>query len=211
MSLDGYVAGPNQSVEHPLGEGGEELHKWAIVLAAWRESHGLEGGEVNASTRVMEERVDNVGATVMGRNMFGGGPGPWSGDPWNGWWGDEPPFRHPVFVVTHHPREPLILGKTTFTFVTDGVESAVRRARDAAGGKDVALAGGADVAQQGLAAGLVDELEVSVAPVLLGGGSLLFANLRGAGLELEPLRAIEAPGVAHLKYRVSRESSSGRS
>lgn len=119
----------------------------------------------------MEERLAGVGATVMGRNMFGGGPGAWSDDPWNGWWGDEPPFHHPVFVVTHHPREPLTLGETTFTFVTDGVESAVRRAREAAAGKDVALSGGADVAQQCLAAGLVDELEVSVAPVLLGDGA----------------------------------------
>jgi dihydrofolate reductase len=204
MSLDGYVAGPNQSVEHPLGEGGEELHRWAIVLAAWRESHGLEGGEVNASTGVMEERLAGVGATVMGRNMFGGGPGAWGADPWKGWWGDEPPFHHPVFVVTHHPREPLRLGDTTFTFVSDGVVSAVDRAREAANGEDVSLAGGADVAQQCLAAGLVDELEVSVAPVLLGDGERLFANLGAAGLKLEQLRAVEAPGVTHLKYRVTR-------
>jgi dihydrofolate reductase len=202
MSLDGYVAGANQSVEQPLGEGGEELHRWAFPTASWLKAHGLEGGEVNASTRVLEEQLARIGATVMGRNMFGGGPGSWGDDPWNGWWGEEPPFHHPVFVVTHHPREPLTLGDTTFTFVTEGVESAVRRAREAADGQDVALAGGAAVAQQCLAAGLVDELDLSVVPVLLGDGARLFANLHGAGLELEQLRAVEAPGVTHLKYRV---------
>lgn len=207
ISLDGFVAGPNPSQEDPLGEGGEQLHEWALELAAWREPHGREGGETNASTPVMEEGLENVGATIMGRNMFGGGPGPWEEDPWQGWWGDEPPFHHPVFVLTHHEREPLELEGTSFTFVTEGIESALERAREAAHGKDVAIGGGADVAQQYLAAGLVDEMLLSVVPVLLGGGTRLFENL-GAGPALEQIEAIEAPGVAHLRYRPSAKRSS---
>jgi dihydrofolate reductase len=202
-SLDGFVAGTNQSEENPLGVGGGQLHEWAFPLAVWREPHGLDGGEVNASTGVVEESLANVGATVMGRNMFGGGPGPWGDDPWTGWWGDDPPFHRPVFVLTHHPREPLELkGGTTFTFVTHGIESALEQARRAASGKDVALAGGADVAQQYLAAGLIDEMEIHLVPVLLGAGARLFDNLGGATVELEQVRAVEAPGVTHLKYRV---------
>ncbi|HWX08886.1 MAG TPA: dihydrofolate reductase family protein, partial [Gaiellaceae bacterium] len=125
MSLDGFVAGPDQSEQNPLGVGGMDLHKWLFQLAVFQESHGGEGGEVNASTPVVAAWTENVGATVMGRNMFGGGPGPWSEKPWNGWWGDEPPFRHPVYVLTHHAREPLELKGTTFHFVTDGIESAL--------------------------------------------------------------------------------------
>jgi dihydrofolate reductase len=203
ISLDGFVAGPNPSEEHPLGEGGEQLHEWALALAAWRKPHGREGGEVNASTPVMEEALTNVGATIMGRNMFGGGPGPWGDDPWNGWWGDEPPFHTPVFVLTHHAREPLELEGTTFTFVTDGIESALEQARQAAGERDVSLGGGADVGQQYLAAGLIDELQLNLAPVLLGAGTRLFDEGVGASLDLEQVAAIEAPGVAHLKYRPS--------
>ena len=204
ISADGFTAGPNPSKDDPLGKGGEQLHEWALKLAAWREPHGREGGEVNASTPVMEEALDNVGATVMGRNMFGGGPGPWGDDPWGGWWGDDPPFHTPVFVLTHHEREPLEKqGGTTFTFVTDGIESALEQAKQAAGGKDVSLGGGADVAQQYLAAGLIDELDLNVVPVLLGGGTRLFDNLAGANAALEQVRAIEAPGVTHIKYRVS--------
>ena len=138
MSLDGYVAGPEQSVENPLGIGGMRLHEWAFALAAWREQHGLEGGEVNPSTAFVEESLANVGAVLMGRNMFGGGRGPWGDDPWRGWWGDDPPFHVPVFVLTHHARDPLPLeGGTTFTFVTDGIESALEQARGAAGVEDV--------------------------------------------------------------------------
>lgn len=204
ISLDGFVAGPNPSEEEPLGEGGEQLHEWVIKLAAWRGPHGREGGEVNASTPVMDEALENVGATVMGRNMFGGGPGPWGERPWEGWWGEEPPFHTPVFVLTHHEREPLEKqGGTTFTFVTDGIESALAQAKQAAGGKDVSLGGGADVAQQYLAAGLIDELDLNVVPILLGGGTRLFDNLAGTDLNLEQLRVIEAPGVTHIKYRVS--------
>jgi dihydrofolate reductase len=202
ISLDGYSAGPDQSEENPLGVGGEQLHEWVIALEAWRKPHGREGGEVNASTKVVEESLENVGATVMGRNMFGGGPGPWGDIPWDGWWGDEPPFHHPVFVVTNHVREPLAKeGGTTFTFVTDGIEPALEQARAAAGGKDVALGGGADVAQQYLRAGLIDEMHIHLVPVLLGGGERLLEGLTAADVRLEQVRAIEAPGVTHLTYR----------
>jgi dihydrofolate reductase len=204
ISLDGFVAGPNPSEEHPLGEGGEQLHEWVVKLAAWRKPHGREGGEVNASTPVMEEALANVGATIMGRNMFGGGPGPWGEEPWNGWWGDDPPFHTPVFVLTHHEREPLAMeGGTTFTFVTDGIESALEQAKQAAGGKDVSLGGGADVGQQYLSAGLVDELQLNLVPILLDEGTRLFDNGVGARVELEQVAAIEAPGVAHLRYRAA--------
>ena len=203
ISLDGFVAGPNQSEENPLGEGGERLHDWAFALAAWRETHAKEGGEVNESSRILEERAENVGASVMGRNMFGPvGGGPWDDGRWTGWWGDDPPYHHPVFIVTHHPRDPVAMeGGTTFHFVTDGVESALERAREAAEGKDVLLWGGGQVVQQYLAAGLLDELELHVVPVLLGDGSRIFDNLRYPEVQLEQVRAVEAPGVTHLKYR----------
>ncbi len=204
MSVDGFIAGPNPSEEHPLGKGGTQLHAWALKLAAWREPHGQEGGEVNASTEVVEESLDNVGATVIGRNMFGGGPGPWGEDPWDGWWGDNPPFHTPVFVLTHHEREPLEKqGGTTFTFVTDGIEAALEQAKQAGGGKDVALGGGANVAQQYLAAGLINELQLNVVPVLLGDGTRLFDNLAGVDVNLEPIRVVEAPDVTHLTYVVN--------
>jgi dihydrofolate reductase len=203
MSLDGFIAGPNPSEDEPLGEGGTQLHEWAVRLAAWRRPHGREGGEVNESTKVVEESLENIGATVMGRNMFGGGEGPWGEEPWNGWWGDDPPFHTPVFVLTHHARKPLAMqGGTSFTFVTDGIESALEQAEEVADGKDVAVGGGADAAQQFLAAGLIDEMQLSVVPVLLGGGTRLLDNLAGADLKLEPIRVVEAPEVTHLKYRI---------
>jgi len=202
ISLDGYVAGPNQSEEHPLGEGGEELHEWVIKLAVWREAHGYEGGEVNASTPLIEEAQSGVGAVIMGRSMFGGGPGPWGDNPWQGWWGDEPPFKMPVFVLTHHEREPLTLGATTFTFVTDGIESALAQAREVAGDLDVTIGGGGDVGGQYLSAGHVDQLQLNVVPILLGGGTRLFEDGAGAGLELEPILVVDTPEVTHLRYRV---------
>ncbi len=201
VSADGYVAGPNQSEENPLGEAGERLHDWVVALRAWRAPHGLEGGEVNASDAVVEEAQASIGAEIMGRGKFGGGPGPWGEDPWPGWWGEDPPFHMPVFVLTHHRREPLTLSDTTFTFVTDGIEAALEQARAAAGDKDVLIGGGADVINQYLAAGHVDELELHVVPLLLGGGARLFEGI-GPNLELEQIRVVEAPGVAHLKYRV---------
>ncbi len=201
VSLDGYIAGPDPSEQDPLGRGGMQLHEWAFALAAWREPHGRDGGEVNASTDVVERSLANVGAVVMGRKMFGGGPGPWGERPWDGWWGEDPPFGVPVFVLTHHEREPLEKdGGTTFHFVTDGIEAALERAKSAAGERDVSLAGGADVAQQYLRAGRVDEFCLSVVPVVLGGGTRLLENL-GADIALEQTGVVQAPGVTHLKYR----------
>lgn len=202
MSLDGFVAGPNQSVDNPLGIGGMRLHQWVFPLAVWRASHGLDGGEVNESTRIVEEAMANIGATVMGRNMFGGHPGPWdSMKPWGGWWGENPPFHHAVFVLTHHPREPLELeGGNSFTFVTDGIESALEQARRAARGKDVSLAGGANVARQYLGAGLVDEMEINLVPTLLGNGERLFEGIGDDLHGLELVRTVATPRVTHLKF-----------
>jgi dihydrofolate reductase len=208
-SLDGFIAGPNQTLEQPLGEGGEGLHEWVFPVASWRQSHGLEGGETGVDDDVVAETLRMTGAVVMGRRMFSGGSGPWEDDPnANGWWGDEPPFRVPVFVLTHHPRETESkAGGTSFTFVTDGIEAALEQARAAAGDKDVSLAGGADVVQQYLTAGLVDELQLHVVPVLLGAGVRLFDRLGSAPIALEPTRVIESPAVAHLRFRVANRAA----
>jgi dihydrofolate reductase len=204
ISLDGYVAGPNQTQEEPLGEGGEQLHEWMFDLLAWREPHGEAGGEDNASNAVVLEANANVGAEIMGRGKYGpAARGPWGDDPWRGWWGEDPPFHKPVFVVTHHEREPLTLSDTTFTFVTDGIEPALAQAREAAGDKDVFIGGGAAIINQFLVAGLVDEIELHVVPILLGAGERLFAGV-GPNVKLEQLRVVEAPGVVHLKYRVAK-------
>jgi len=202
MSLDGFVAGPRQSVDNPLGIGGMRLHEWVFPLTVWRAMQGLPGGEVNESTPVVEDSLSNIGATVMGRNMFGGHPGPWdSKQPWQGWWGANPPFHHPVFVLTHHARPPLELeGGTSFTFVTDGIRPALERATRAAGGRDVSLAGGASAARQYLAAGLVDEMEIHLVPTLLGGGERLFDEAGDDLHGLELVRTVAAPKVTHLKF-----------
>ena len=201
MSLDGYIAGPRQSKDNPLGVGGERLHEWVFPLAAFRAMHGDEGGEINASNRVVEESLVNIGATIMGRNIFGGHPGPWDArNPWNGWWGDNPPYHHPVFVLTHHARPPLVLeGDNSFTFVRDGIESALDQARRAAVGKDVSLAGGAKAAQQYLKAGLVDEMEIHHVPILLGAGEQLFERVSGLG-GLRLVRTVATANVTHLKF-----------
>jgi dihydrofolate reductase len=206
MSLDGFVAGPNQTVEEPLGDGGEGLHEWIIRLASWREIHGQSGGgATNADDELVRESFDATGAVLMGRRMFSGGEGPWEDDPVaDGWWGDEPPFHAPVFILTHHAREPVTKqGGTTYTFVTDGIEAALEQARAAAGEKDVLVAGGANVAQQYLQAGLLDELQIHLVPILLGGGVRLFDRV-GRDVQLEPSRVIESPAVTHLGYRVVR-------
>jgi dihydrofolate reductase len=205
MSLDGFVAGPNQTLDEPLGKGGEQLHEWIFGLKSWREAHGESGGETNVDSELVEESLRTTGAEVMGRRMFSGGAGPWEDDPnADGWWGDNPPFGHPVFVLTHHPREPVSKqGGTTYTFVTDGIEAALEQARAAAGDKDIKLAGGADVAQEYLNAGLLDEVQIHLVPVLLGGGVRLFDNLDTSRVKLETTRVIESPaGVAHVFYRV---------
>jgi dihydrofolate reductase len=204
MSLDGFVAGPNPRTEAPLGDGGERLHEWAYDLESFHERHNMPGGTRNQDADVLAEAMDTIGAEIMGRGMFGGGPGPWD-ESWTGWWGDDPPFRMPVFVLTHHPHEPLQMqGGTTFTFVTDGIESALEQARSAAGGKDVGIGGGADVIQQYLRAGLVDRFQVHIAPILLGGGTRLFDAV---GSDLPPLaitRVVDSPAVTHVSYRVAR-------
>jgi dihydrofolate reductase len=208
MSLDGFVAGADQTLDEPLGKGGELLHEWVLATKAWREAHGREGGETNVDGEITQEVIDRAGATIMGRRMFSGGQGPWEDDPNpDAWWGDEPPFHHAVFILTHHAREPVTKGGgTTFTFVTDGIESALEQARAAAGDKDVALAGGANVAQQYLESGLLDELQLHVVPLLLGAGVRLFdGTLAAAPAGLEHVRTIESPtGVTHLTYRVPR-------
>jgi dihydrofolate reductase len=202
MSLDGFVAGPEQSVQNPLGIGGMRVHEWVFPLKAWRSEMGMQGGETNESSAVVEEGRANIGATIMGRNMFGGHPGPWdAAKPWTGWWGSNPPYHHPVFVLTHHPREPLTLeGGNIFTFVTDGIEAALEQARRAAGGKDVSLAGGARAAQQYLAAGLVDEMEINLAPTLLGAGERLFDDVGDDLHGLALVRTVATPKVTHLKF-----------
>jgi dihydrofolate reductase len=202
MSLDGYVAGPHQSLEHPLGVGGEALHDWAIRTRAWREAHGREGGETGLDHDQITRAQENVGAVIMGRNMFGPVRGPWADEAWRGWWGDEPPFHVPVFVLTHHAREPLeMAGGTTFHFVTEGAEAALERARQAAAGRDVAIGGGADTIRQYLRAGLVDELTVHVVPLLLGGGAPLFGDLDGGPRDLECVELVASSDVAHMTYR----------
>ncbi len=207
MSLDGYVAGPNQGPKHPLGVRGELLHAWMRELAAWRKMAGLRGGVTNASTKILTEDDGQIGAVIMGRNMFGGGPGPWRTPPWNGWWGEDPPFHLPVFVLTHHPRKPLeCQGGTTFHFVTGGTRGALRRAQTAARGRDVAISGGAGTAKQFLAAGLVDEILIHLVPVYLGAGVRLFDDPRLARVALEQHRVVPAPGVTHLTFRVRRHA-----
>jgi dihydrofolate reductase len=202
MSLDGFIAGPNPTLEQPLGEGGERLHEWAFRLESWRERHGHSGGERNADDEVVQESLRATGAVVMGRRMFSGGAGPWEDDPRaDGWWGDDPPFHVPVFVLTHHARETVTKqGGTSFSFVTAGIEAALEQARAAAGDKDVALAGGANAAQQYLKAGLLDELQIHLVPVLLGSGVRLFDRLGADPIELEATRMIASPFVTHLRF-----------
>jgi dihydrofolate reductase len=205
VSLDGFVAGPNQTLEQPLGEGGERLHEWLFGLASFRDPHGLPGGETGPDDEVVKETLEATGAVIMGRRMFSGGAGPWQDDSnADGWWGDDPPFHVPVFILTHHARDEEIKeGDTSFTFVTDGIEAALEEARAAAGEKDVAIGGGANAVQQYLKAGLLDELQLHVAPVLLGDGVRLFDRLGIEPTVLEVTRVIASPRVTHLRYRVT--------
>jgi dihydrofolate reductase len=210
MSLDGFVAGPNQSPEHPLGEGGERLHEWVYGLKSFQESHGRAGGIENRDDEIAAESLAATGAVIMGRRMFGGGEGDWD-ESWQGWWGEEPPFRVPVFVLTHHAREPLAMrGGTSFTFVTDGIESALGQARAAAGAREVAIAGGASVVGQYLRAGLVDEFQLHVSPVLLADGTRLFDGLGADQLELEIDRVVDSDAVTHLRYSLAGQQPAAR-
>jgi dihydrofolate reductase len=212
VSLDGFVAGPNPSLEDPLGVGGEKLHDWAVATAAFRERHGGAGGETGVDSDVRAEIARSTGATVVGRRMFSGGQGPWEDDPNPNasWWGDDPPFHHPVFVLTHHAREPVTMkGGTTYTFVTTGIQDALEQARAGAGDKDVVIGGGADVAQQYLRAGLVDEFQLHVVPVFLGQGTRLLEGLPDfTKLQIERTQVLASPtGVIHARYRVLKRAA----
>jgi dihydrofolate reductase len=202
MSLDGFVAGPDMTPDEPLGKGGERLHEWAIATDSWRGRHGRAGGEHNPDSEVIESTTENVGAYIMGRRMFGLDEGPHD-EEWKGWWGDDPPFHTPVYVLTHHAREPLEMeGGTTFHFVTDGIESALSQAMTAAAERDVMVAGGASAVQQYLAAGLLDELYLHIVPIVLGSGRRL---IEGVGdPKLEPVEVVASPTVTHVRYAVAR-------
>jgi dihydrofolate reductase len=211
MSLDGYIAGPNQSVRNPLGEGGEELHEWMFATKAFRAMHGMKGGATGRDNDIAAEHFQNIGATIMGRHMFGGGTGPWGKNPWKGWWGENPPFHMPVFVLTHHARKPLEMqGGTTFHFITEGIHAALKRAKEAAKGKDIHLGGGANVAQQYLKAGLIDEMDLHVVPVLLGDGARLFDNTDARQTAYKCIRIVNSPAVSHYKYRQKQPSKTKR-
>jgi dihydrofolate reductase len=202
MSIDGYVAGPDQSLENPLGEGGMALHDWAFATRSFRATHGMEGG---GEAGVDDERAAalnaNIGATIMGRNMFGPIRGDWGDEAWTGWWGDDPPYHTPVFVLTHHARAPVeMLGGTTFYFVTDGIEAALERAKEAAVDEDVLIGGGANAAQQYLRARLVDEKENHVVPEQLAAGSRLYENLDGGPARYESVGLVSSDAAAHYTY-----------
>ncbi|HVS49730.1 MAG TPA: dihydrofolate reductase family protein [Candidatus Dormibacteraeota bacterium] len=200
ISLDGFVAGPNQSIENPIGEGGMRLHDWVFATASWRRQHGEDAGADGADSEVADEVVQGVGAYIMGRKMFGGGSGGWDLE-WKGWWGDEPPYHAPVFVLTHHARQPLsMLGGTAFTFVTDGIASALEQAKAAAGDQDVSIAGGASTVRQYLAAGSLDELYLHIVPILLGAGERLLDD--AGDPVLQPVKVVASPAVTHIKYRI---------
>jgi dihydrofolate reductase len=199
VSLDGYMAGPDQSLDDPLGVGGTRLHEWAFATIAMREIHGMDGGERSVDDDFIRRGDENIGATIMGRNMFGPVRGDWPDDSWTGWWGDEPPYHHPVFVLTHHSRDPITMqGGTTFHFVTDGIESALRQAFATAGGADVRIGGGASTIQQYLRAGLVDELHAAIVPILLGAGERLFDDLGPAVDGYECVEMVSSPAVTHV-------------
>ena len=198
VSLDGYAAGPDQSPAEPLGVGGEQLHEWMFRTAHWRARTGEPGGETGIDDDFLRRGDENIGAHVLGRNMFGPVRGPWGDSDWKGWWGPEPPYHHPVFVLTHHAHDPIeMAGGTTFFFVTDGIESALEQAVTAAGGQDVRLGGGAATVRQYLRAGLVDELHVAVVPLLLGDGERLLGD--GVGADLTVAEFVPSPSVAHVR------------
>jgi dihydrofolate reductase len=207
MSIDGYLAAPDQSVENPLGVGGMALHEWVFATRTFRRAQGMEGeGETGVDDDFIARGEAGIGATIMGRNMFGPVRGEWTDSSWAGWWGDDPPFHHPVFVLTHHAREPIIkAGGTTFHFVTDGVESALAQAVAAADGRDIRLGGGAATIQQFLRAGLVDEMHLAIVPVLLGSGERLFDQLNGHASGLDRVEFVQSPTVTHV--RLTRSSS----
>lgn len=202
VSLDGYAAGPDQSLEHPLGVRGPELMQWFFPTRTWRAMQGGEGGETGVDDGIAQQGFAEVGAWILGRNMFGPVRGPWPDDSWKGWWGDEPPYHVPVFVLTHYAREPLVMeGGTVFHFVTDGIESAVKQAIAAANGKDVRIGGGASTIRQLLSASLIDEMHLAVGPVLLGGGEPLFQGLDMHALGYRCDKVIPGERATHMFLR----------
>lgn len=201
ISLDGYAAGPDQSIENPLGVGGEALHEWAFPTRAFGAMNLSDGDEEGIDDRFAAEGDVGIGATIMGRKMFGPIRGGWGDEQWTGWWGDDPPYHHPVFVLTHHPREPIPMqGGTTFHFVTDGIEAAREQALDAANGDDVRVGGGAATIQQYLRAGLIDEMHLAISPILLGSGERLFDHLDGGAHGYECVEFVGSPAAAHARF-----------
>jgi dihydrofolate reductase len=211
VSIDGYAAGPDQGPDDPLGVGGPRLHDWVFETPSGRRMIGLEGGDEGVDNDFIVAGETGIGATVMGRNMFGPIRGPWGDEQWRGWWGEDPPYHHPVFVLTHHPRSPITMeGGTTFHFVNDGIEAALARAFDAAGGRDVRLGGGASTVQQYLRAGLIDEMHLVIVPVLLGTGERLFENLGGGPHGYECVELVSSPSVAHVRLERTGAQAPGR-
>ncbi|HEY3240216.1 MAG TPA: dihydrofolate reductase family protein [Acidimicrobiia bacterium] len=206
MSVDGYAAGPSQSLDNPLGVGGTRLHEWAFATRSGRQMHGMDGGDEGVDDDFIARGDAGIGATIMGRNMFGPIRGSWGGDEWTGWWGDSPPYHHPVFVLTHHPRPSIPMqGGTTFHFVADGIDAALKRALDAAEGKDVRIGGGAATIQQYLRAGLIDDLHLAIVPILLGAGERLFDHLDGGPEGYECVEFVSSPSVAHVRLSRTRK------
>jgi dihydrofolate reductase len=200
ISLDGFGAGPDQDINNPLGVGGTALHGWAMATRTFRNHvFGMDGGEEGIDDDFAARGFNNVGAWILGRNMFGPVRGPWPDESWRGWWGDNPVYHVPVFVLTHHPRPPLVMeGGTTFHFVTDGIVVALERARDAAGGKDVRLGGGVNVIQQYLRERLIDEMHIAMSPVLLGSGERLFEGVNLPGLGYACIQHVASPRATHI-------------
>jgi dihydrofolate reductase len=198
ISIDGYGAGPDQTVEEPLGVGGEALHDWIVLTKTFKQMYGSEGGTTGANDEFVARGFKNIGAWILGRNMFGPVRGSWPDDSWKGWWGDTPPYHNQVFVLTNHPRESIVMdGGTTFHFVTDGIHAALERARQAAGGQDVRLGGGVATIRQYLEAGLIDELHIAISPILLGSGEHLFANIDTVALGYKCIEQVAAAGAMH--------------
>ena len=208
ISIDGYGAGPNQDLQNPLGVRGPELMEWFFPTRVWRKMHGQDDGESGIDNTIAEQGFAGIGAWILGRNMFGPIRGPWPDENWKGWWGDEPPYHTPVFVLTHHARAPLAMaGGTEFRFVTDGIESALAQARAAAGGRDVRLGGGVATIRQYLQARLIDELQLTISPVLLGTGEHLLSGLDLRALGYECAGHV-AGGRAAAHVTVLRKSTS---
>jgi dihydrofolate reductase len=201
VSIDGYAAGPGQDIDNPLGVDGLKLHEWVFATRAWHKRQGDDGGTQGIDDSFLEEGDAGIGATIMGRNMFGPIRGEWPDETWTGWWGDDPPYHHQVFVLTHHPRGPITMqGGTTFNFVTDGIKAALDRALEAADGRDVRLGGGVATIQQYMRAGLLDELHVAIVPIVLGGGERLWDGLEGGSAGYECVELISSSSVVHARF-----------